>query len=339
MGKSSAYYNEFDPDTSAWLRELIADGLIADGEVDERSIVEVKPEDLRGFTQHHFFAGVGVWSYALRNAGWEDERPVWTGSCPCQPFSSAGKGKGIKDDRHLWPVFMNLIKQERPEYVFGEQVASSDVIGKVRQSYAGEDSTDWLDIVQADLEGAQYEFGAVVAPSAGVGAPHIRLRTWWMYHSCKQGLPLQLSQHCLSSEKEPTLQWEASERTSSSADRVANNPGQRRREARTTSFRSEEWTADASTTGTGGPTNGFWADVDWLWCRDEKWRPVEPGLEPLVNGSAQRLVQCCDQSSPISTQRSSEARAMRLKGYGNAINAEAARVFIECAMEVTNGKV
>ena len=90
----SAYYNEFEPFAAAWLRELIKDGLIADGEVDGRSITDVEPADLKGFTQCHFFAGIGGWSYALRLAGWSDSRPVWTGSPPCQPFSVAGTRRG-----------------------------------------------------------------------------------------------------------------------------------------------------------------------------------------------------------------------------------------------------
>ena len=164
---SGAYYNEIDPYAAQWLRNLIAAGHIADGVVDERSIEDVYPSDLAGFTQCHFFAGIGVWSLALRRAGWPDDRPVWTGSCPCQPFSSAGKGAGFADERHLWPAFHWLIQERRPAVVFGEQVASSDV-------------GPWLDLVQADLEGMDYAVGCVAFPSAGVGAPHIRDRLFWM---------------------------------------------------------------------------------------------------------------------------------------------------------------
>lgn len=102
------YYNEFDPFAAAWLRELIKKGLIPDGEVDERSIIDVNGKDLKGFTQCHFFAGIGGWSYALELAGWSTDRPVWTGSPPCQPFSVAGKGKAQDDERHLWPHFFSL---------------------------------------------------------------------------------------------------------------------------------------------------------------------------------------------------------------------------------------
>lgn len=56
---SRAYYNEIDPYAAQWLRKLITEGLIADGDVDERSIEDVAPSDLDGYTQCHFFAGLG----------------------------------------------------------------------------------------------------------------------------------------------------------------------------------------------------------------------------------------------------------------------------------------
>ncbi len=161
-----AYYNEIEPYAAAWLRSLIAKGLIADGVVDDRSIRDVRPDDLRGFTQCHFFAGIGIWSYALRLAGWADDRPVWTGSCPCQPFSTAGKRKGVEDDRHLWPELFRLTRECRPAEILGEQVASRDGL-------------EWLAGVRFDLESAGYSVGAADLCAAGVGAPHIRQRLYW----------------------------------------------------------------------------------------------------------------------------------------------------------------
>jgi len=162
---SRAYYNEFDPNAAAWLRKLIALGHIAPGDVDERSIEDVLPTDLLGYTQCHFFAGIGIWSYALRRAGWPDSKPVFTGSCPCQPFSTAGQGDGFTDERHLWPAFFHLIQHGKGPSVpvFGEQVASDDGL-------------TWLDLVQADMEGAGYAFRAVDLCSAGFGSPNIRQR-------------------------------------------------------------------------------------------------------------------------------------------------------------------
>ncbi|SEG38420.1 DNA cytosine methyltransferase, partial [Jhaorihella thermophila] len=127
----AVYYNDADPEACAWLRELVAAGLLPAGEVDERSILEVEPADLLGFAQCHFFAGIGGWPYALRLAGVAEDLSVWTGSPPCQPFSQAGQRKGQDDDRHLAPAFLRLVAACRPKLVFGEQVASAAVLGKV----------------------------------------------------------------------------------------------------------------------------------------------------------------------------------------------------------------
>ena len=168
----AAYYNEIEPFAAAWLRELIKAGCIAPGEVDERDIREVRPADLAGFTQCHFFSGLGGWSLALRQAGWPDERPVWTGSCPCQPFSAAGKRRGFSDERHLWPEFFRLIAECRPHTVFGEQVASQDGLA-------------WLDLVASDLEAENYAVGACSTCACGFGAPHVRQRLYWGAHSSR----------------------------------------------------------------------------------------------------------------------------------------------------------
>lgn len=162
----SVYYNEFDPFAAQWLRELIKCGFIADGVVDDRSITEVKADDLKEFTQCHFFAGIGGWSYALRLAGVSDGARLWTGSCPCQSFSVAGKQKGFDDERHLWPVFSKLIDECKPSIVFGEQVETAIKHG-------------WLDLVQDDLESYGYACASAVLPAACVGAPHIRHRLYW----------------------------------------------------------------------------------------------------------------------------------------------------------------
>jgi DNA (cytosine-5)-methyltransferase 1 len=163
----TAYYNEIDPYAAQWLRNLIAAGHIAPGEVDERSIVDVEAADLRGFDQCHFFAGIGGWSYALRLAGWDDARPVWTGSCPCQPFSVAGKRGGVSDVRHLWPEFYRLIAECRPATVFGEQVA-------------GVAGYSWWDGVAADLESEGYAAAAADLGAHSVGGNHCRQRLYWI---------------------------------------------------------------------------------------------------------------------------------------------------------------
>ena len=482
----TAYYNENDKQTCAWLRELIKQDLIAPGDVDERDIRDVRSDELIQYEQIHFFAGIGVWSYALRQAGWPDNRPVLTGSCPCQPFSSAGKKDGTKDKRHLWPEMFRLIaglpKGQRPPTIFGEQVAQ-----KAGQA--------WFDALQNDLVRENYAAGLVVFPACSVGAPHLRQRLYWFADrvddsdstgrqprrgrkilergetaegtrqtesavsgvtdnmentssqrpdgqsicvqqkqgkdpqtagrgstdgvanvQCKRNLREIGDSRKTETETQERRQKRRADETwhNSPADGVADNhrkgverkPGNAASESGAMETRGQgsksvcksgnnsptdgvadgdgersqrhgqkseqqqhaqgrqitsgysaescdtdgvadsdnkrlqggklsreydqkigEWQtsahgatgkpcASANDSGLSGPINGYWRNADWIWCRDQKWRPTEPGLAPLVDGAS--------------------ARVVRLRGYGNAIVAPQAQAFIESYMETEN---
>ena len=161
-----AFYNDTEPFVCDWIENRIALGEFPKGRVDRRSILDVQAEDLVGFTQLHFFCGLGGWPAALNQAGWPQYAPVVTASLPCQPFSAAGKGLGVKDERHLWPHFFTLMSSLKPPLLFGEQVASA----------AGR---EWMGHVCADLESIGYSFACVDMPASVVGAPHIRQRLFW----------------------------------------------------------------------------------------------------------------------------------------------------------------
>lgn len=259
----TAYYNEFDPYAAQWLRNLIDKGLIAKGEVDERSIVDVSADDLVGFEQCHFFAGIGGWSYAARLAGWDDDRQLWTGSCPCQPFSFAGQQKGTQDERHLWPDFFRLISARRPDVVMGEQVAAA--VGK-----------DWLDGVQADLESIDYACGAAIIPACAVDAPHRRDRLWFVADAaCKRGNWGQSSAReagGLGAEAGGVVDDTICERLEGHAGNIHDSNG---------------W----SRASRSAPASGIslWSNAEWSVGADGKARRVEPSIRLLAHGVPARV--------------------------------------------------
>lgn len=337
---TASYYNEWDSGAAAWLRELINNKLIPYGYVDERSITEVTPSDLEGFTQCHFFAGIGGWPLALQLAGIPASTRLWTGSPPCQPFSVAGQSLGFDDERHLAPTFLRLIRECKPELLFGEQVAAA--IGK-----------HWLDFVFLNLEDKGYACGSAVLPAASVGAPHKRDRLFFGAHrlahagSFANNKRCEHAKHRRQNEAQqtrvggcycrvadadntrPQRREGMPERTDkqpigsgSMESRMAQSDSEQQRQSRLSRKRANDVSSgrEQDTTTIAGlcrdnttnPHHGFWSDADWLGCRDGKFRPVEPGTQPLANGVP--------------------ARVGRLRGYGNAIVPQVAAEFIKAFM-------
>lgn len=337
----TSYYNENDPFAAQWLRNLIEAGHIPKGEVDERSIEDVRADDLRGFRQCHFFAGIAGWPLALALAGWPETREVWTGSCPCQPLSGAGQKRGAQDKRHLWPVFCDLIAQRAPAVVFGEQVASP--LGR-----------EWLAGVRLDLEALGYAVGAADLCAAGVSAPHIRQRLWFGARRVADADSEGSGRRRIQRPSEGPRSFSGATCERSEGLRTACGVGQsnstrplaRRPAAQTMGYGRALESASVfdgmgDTSGAGSGRNGravsraqeegecerlksgrfvdelkpsgFWSEFDLIPCADGKARRIEPGTFPLAHGIP--------------------ARVGKLRAYGNAIVPQVAAEFVKAFNE------
>ena len=250
------YYNENDTQLVAWLRNLIEAGLLPEGDVDDRSITDVRGSDLKGYTQCHFFAGIGGWPLALDLAGWPTTRPVWTGSCPCQPFSNAGKQGGTNDPRHLFPEFRRLIAECNPPTIIGEQVASKS--GRA-----------WLAGVRGDLQTLGYGVGAADICGASIGSPHIRQRLYWVADAgLQQRGGRSTVREAEGQHGRPTTADQGSSQAGGGASGVR----------------------EVNESGDGSISNGPWDGAVYIDCLDGKSRRVEPRISPLADGVPGRVV-------------------------------------------------
>ena len=291
--------------------------------------VKFNPETWRAMTRLTSLRGIGGWPLALRWAGWGD-RPVWTGSCPCQPFSNAGKKKAKRDARHLWPDFKQLIAQCRPATVFGEQVASP--LGR-----------NWLSTLRSQMEALAYEVGAADLCAAGIGAPHIRQRLFWVAHTeCRPPerhryeIPGAQSSN-QEREKERQRVWSdagdggTTGRLENSADTDRGSTYSRRHVEENQRGKAPGIERPGDAVGLGDTNQqgsqgrrlrsdesagqcSPWERVSFIECADGKARPTQPEILPLADGLP--------------------GRVGRIRGYGNAIVPQLAQVFIESFMDV-----
>jgi len=313
------YYNEFDSYAAEWIRNLIAAGEIPPGDVDTRSIKDVTPDDAKHYTQCHFFAGIAGWSLALRLAGWPADRPVWTGSCPCQPYSSAGKQKGNADERDLWPELYRLARICRPDVIFGEQVSSAIKHG-------------WIDRVHDDMERENYAVGSAVLGAFSVAAPHKRSRLYWVAesladarHDAKpiwpRGKRRQAGQRLavwgVSGEHRPACAVAHADGRDASAERQQRGGQQRLQPV--------------------GGSDGPWSDFKIIHCLDGKSRrvPTQREFFPLVDGIPRDMGRGVPEVFGLA-RRARANRTGRLRGYGNAIVPQVAAEFIAAWMDVSS---
>ena len=350
-----AYYNENDPAAAHCLRALIADGVIAPGDVDQRSIIEVKPDDVKGYTQCHFFAGGALWQLALRQAGWPDDWPMWTGSCPCQPFSAAGKHQGTNDPRHLWPHLYRLVGAVGPPIIMGEQVS-------------GKAGYEWLDGVCDDLEAQGYTTGAADISACAINAPHQRSRLWWFgkmddARHTQRGKK-DNEQRIKNREKGKRNKGADSAGKSNGFDEVANTnnprpqghrkrviPAQGRHKPARPRFDANDSAikkvADANNPGREGcraeretvppsiqatdATNSYWGS-QWVECYDGKARRTEPGICFLVDGIQLPVDAIGGESAPDLQETFPKGRIEAWRIAGNAIVPQVAVEFIKAVV-------
>ena len=107
--------------------------------------------DIRTLTMEDYYAKTGLRTVDILSGGF-----------PCQPFSIAGKRRGKADDRYLWPEMLRIVRELRPTWVVGENVA-----GIINLA---------LDQVLSDLESEGYACRTLVFPAVAVDAPHRRDR-------------------------------------------------------------------------------------------------------------------------------------------------------------------
>lgn len=129
---------------------------------------------------------------------WKGRIDVLTGGFPCQPFSLAGQRKGADDNRYLWPHMLRAIREIRPAWVIGENVAGILTMvqpGKETEvgsqtSLFGEDNRKRIllrqeyvvETICKDLEREGYSVQPLLIPACAVGAPHRRDRVWVIAH-------------------------------------------------------------------------------------------------------------------------------------------------------------
>lgn len=176
-----------------------------------------------------------------------------TGGFPCQPFSNAGKQKGKEDDRYLWPTMLEIIAQQRPTWIIGENVPG--IIGMA------------LDQVLLDLENQSYASRTFIVPACGTDAPHRRDRIWIVANSQGERLEGRIDVEDQQKEDVRLLSARPGERSgtrpvANTSRKLLHRGGPRAKQnGRSESADSSQWPAEP---GVGRVANGIPSQVDRL---------------------------------------------------------------------------
>lgn len=361
------YLNEWDAFAAQWCRNLAEMKQIPACEVDETDIRKFTGDRLNGYSQCHFFAGIGGWPLALRLAGVPEDASVWTASCPCQPFSRIGKKQGTDDERHLWPEFRRLYRLGRPQIMFGEQVA-------------GKDGIEWLKAVRDDLQEDGYATASAVLRSPLVEKDHDRPRIYWGAWSARDFRPVRFASDCdqFGYCPECGIDYAECECPGPTEDgvvvvesdgglfgcRLADSDNAGQQAGRGTVFKHQwddsrgggicngsqlVYPSGAGPQGhgrdgndkskprrndrlSGGSIATPSGDVCLVECENGKWRCFQSGSFPMAYGIPSSLGRGKSELDRLAKNARAN-RNGRIKGYGNAIVPELAAVFIECFFE------
>ena len=197
---------------------------------------------------------------------------IITGGYPCQPFSIAGRKRGEKDKRHLWPEMFRLVHECRPTWVIGENVSGHIKLG--------------LDTVLEDLESEGYTARAFSISASSVGANHKRERVWIVAHS-----ECNTNKHALTGvngkEKEISREYRQNNgdaRELSGTDSIWKSSDEH---ANVENTRRGSWgiesTWDTESTGRGSPEQAEWS------TNTDKISGSSEGAETVSDSDSERL--------------------------------------------------
>ncbi len=130
----------------------------------------------------HHFPSVQLYGdiRELDGTAWRGRVDVLTAGTPCQPASTAGRRRGMSDDRWLWPEAFRVLREIQPTWAVFENVRG---ITSLEQGMVFES-------LCSDLEANGYEVQPFCIPACAVGAPHRRDRIWIIAHreDAKEGV-------------------------------------------------------------------------------------------------------------------------------------------------------